>query len=70
VERDKTAKPQTIQIFKLRWWGLGRGRKNKKVEEERNKEEPSIFFTVRVFSLLVFVARTEIRFYPFLKSIT
>jgi hypothetical protein len=40
MERDKIAKPQRKQIFRLRWWGLGRKRKNKEAKEERNKEVP------------------------------
>jgi hypothetical protein len=61
VEREKTAKPQRKQIFRFRWWGLGRRGKNKEVEEETNKEVPLYVLQYATFSVNIFHASDGVR---------
>ena len=61
MERDKTAKPQRKEVFRFRWWGLGRRRKNKEMEEERNKEVLLCILQYATFSANIFQASDGVR---------
>ena len=61
MERDKTAKPQRKEIFSFSWWGLGRRRKNKEVEQERNKEVLLCILQYATFSANIFQASDGVR---------